>query len=159
MFLWWFTSGLLVVLLTLVALVLFPQPNGVRSHILLYIEVLKKFFYLVLLGLTWQLFDATLELQRYSLMQTPGATGPGMGGIADAAPGSGQLTFLNHKARADCNFYMTAFAWTMLVVLLRVHWLSKRLVEAETGKPAVPVEMKAGGLSVPMQTADGKKIA
>jgi len=91
-------------------------------HIIIvdFLDKLQKPLYVVLIGASWILFDATLEMNKHQAMPPM----PPMGG-----GGGGAVHLQNsQKWRSERNFYMCAYCWTLLLILLRCHSIAhKRL--------------------------------
>jgi len=142
MFFWWLVVGLIVATLILLVLLLAPFPMFLHIIIVDFLDKLQKPLYVVLIGASWILFggssllsldpipshpkkkkkwpDATLEMNKHQAMPPM----PPMGG-----GGGGAVHLQNsQKWRSERNFYMCAYCWTLLLILLRCHSIAhKRL--------------------------------
>jgi len=104
---WWLVVGVLVVATILLAMLLAPMPSALHAAVVGLIDKIQRPLWVVLSVMAWVLFDTTMEMRSYQ--EHP---------PQDQA--LNMVAYHNKKWRAERNFYMVAFAFTLLLVLVRL---------------------------------------
>jgi len=112
MFFWWLVVGLLVAEVVMLCLLLAPLPRVLHAACVHLIARLQKPLWIVAALMSWVMLDSTMEMRNHQKEAPPGEL-------------HGQLMFLNKKWRAERNFYLTAFTFTLLLLLVRLQWVAK----------------------------------
>jgi len=103
--------GLLVAEVVMLCLLLAPLPRILHAACVRLIDRLQKPLWTIAALMSWVMLDATMEMRNHQ----------------NDSPSSevhGQLMFLNKKWRAERNFYLTAFTFTLLLLLVRLQWMA-----------------------------------
>jgi hypothetical protein len=107
MMFWWLVVGVLVVATILLTMLLAPLPSALHAAVVGLIDKIQRPLWVVLSVMAWVLFDTTMEMRSYQ----------------EHPPQDQSLNLVayhNKKWRAERNFYMVAFAFTLLLVLVRL---------------------------------------
>eukprot|EP01087_Luapelamoeba_hula_P003620 TRINITY_DN1341_c0_g1_i1.p1 TRINITY_DN1341_c0_g1~~TRINITY_DN1341_c0_g1_i1.p1 ORF type:complete len:151 (+),score=28.86 TRINITY_DN1341_c0_g1_i1:99-551(+) len=133
MLFWWLVAGLLAGEFLLLSILLLPLPAFLINAIVLLLDRINKPLYVVLAVMCWVLFDSTMEMQKYAI-KPPETT---------LNPASTEQLFHKNKWRSERNFYMVAFTWTLLVILLRCHALARRTLNLQNERDELLALRKA----------------
>jgi len=109
---WMLVVGVLVVAALLLLLLLAPMPDALHRSVVGLIDRLQKPLWIVLSVMAWVLFDSTMNMRQYQ-GNHPRHNSP-----------QTEILHFNKKWRAERNFYLTAFAFTLVLVLLRLQGLA-----------------------------------
>jgi len=107
MLFWWLVVGILVAAASLLGLLLIPLPARLHRAVIEVIERLKKPLWIVLAGMVWVFFDSTIDMRKYHEKPIP-----------DNA--FDKMLMYQNKWRSERNFYLVAFAFTLLLILVRM---------------------------------------
>jgi len=121
MLFWWMVAGLLVGEIVLLFLLMLPMPSLFTRGVVSLLDLINKPLYVCLAVMCWVLFDGTMEMQKYSVKPVDNS----------ATAMHTENLYHKNKWRAERNFYLAAFTWTLLVILLRCHAQAKRNLDLE----------------------------
>jgi len=122
MLFWWMVAGLLVGEIILLFILLLPLPAILQRAIIGLLDKINKPLYVILAVMCWVLFDSTMEMQKYGNKPMDNT----------AAALNTENLYHRSKWRAERNFYLAAFTFTLLLILLRCHAMSRKLLDVES---------------------------
>jgi len=115
--------GVLVLELFFLAILLLPLPPVVRTPFIFMIDHYSKALYILLVILAYFVFDFSFTMRHHQEKYD------------NRLPAQhADNTFLVTKFRSERNFYLVAFTFTCLIILFRVHSLSKELRDLQESK-------------------------
>eukprot|EP01088_Endostelium_zonatum_P004823 TRINITY_DN16172_c0_g1_i1.p1 TRINITY_DN16172_c0_g1~~TRINITY_DN16172_c0_g1_i1.p1 ORF type:complete len:175 (+),score=46.23 TRINITY_DN16172_c0_g1_i1:109-633(+) len=126
MFGWIVVVIILVAEITLLAILLLPMPLFLLNAIISMMNKLQKPLWLILLVLTALLASSWFDMEKTNATLEKDQN-------ANSATSLGADVMLhNKKWRAERNFYLVAYTWTLMAILLRAHSVLAKSVKLES---------------------------
>jgi len=122
MFQYYIVFFLLVVEFIFLICLLAPLPSFVIERVLSLLTKLKGFVYFTAVALLFFTVDQTLEMRKEEERQTQ---------LPSTVTMDKESFYLTRKFRAERNFYLCAFTFTLLMVVLRLQHIIRHTKEIE----------------------------
>jgi len=124
MFGWLFVVILLIAEIILLSMLLLPLPLFLSNSVVTMLNKLQKPIWFILFILTVLLANSWFDMNK--------AEGTFKDELNTVDNVGKEILLLNKKWRAERNFYLTAYTWTILVVLLRCHALISSTIKLQS---------------------------
>eukprot|EP01089_Gocevia_fonbrunei_P022883 TRINITY_DN941_c0_g1_i1.p1 TRINITY_DN941_c0_g1~~TRINITY_DN941_c0_g1_i1.p1 ORF type:complete len:149 (-),score=20.66 TRINITY_DN941_c0_g1_i1:64-510(-) len=134
MFGWLLVVFILIANIILLGILLLPMPVAISRAVVHLISTIKKPLWVLLLVLTAVLASSWMDMSK--------AEQPFRADNEEVGTVQKEIYMHNKKWRSERNFYLVAYTWTLLVILLRCHGIINDNIDLKSENNALVTARK-----------------